>query len=380
MTLTSGITAQAALPEHPANGVERGFVDTQAIVFSAKTLDGLAAGWRESRLLNVSVLRALLLLTQDDPARAEGGFDALEIAEAVGRVTGRNWVKGDTWDDTAEKVRNHWGNLVTKTWPTKEEGIRQHFLQLGLDVAPELSRDEGGGQGNPTRYRFRLVPLPGASDDEELDESPAPVSEPAARLSGSVPSGDEGVSYICEDVEDASWLARTFAQGFLLSGWRRQLLRAVLVVGILVVFLAVLIVPLTMVTKRSVSESANALISAGVFGYIFWSTLGTLLMLHRWRIALAPWWMQSVDDDRLVEWRCPPRHPEKSIKAVRYTAKCPLCGGKVVARSGGWKHVWSLVGRCEEAPAAHVFSFDHVRREGLPLLRSMTGETRQPRL
>lgn len=354
-------------------------MDTQAIVFAAKCLDDLAAGWRESRLLNVSVLRALTLLTQRHPERAEGGFDPLEIGEAVGTVTGRNWIKGDTWDDTAEKVRTHWGNLVTKTWPTKEEGVRQRFLQLGLDVAPELSRDEGGGQGNPTRYCFRLVPLPKASDGEEQDESPAPVSEPAARVLGSVSCGDEGVSYICEDVEDASWLARSFAQGFLLSGWRRHALRSVFIAGILVVFLAVLIVPLTMVTKRSMSESANALISAAVFGYAFWSTLGTLLMLHQWRIALAPWWMQSVDDDRLVEWRCPPRHPEKSIKAVRYTAKCPLCGGKVVARSGGLKHVWSLVGRCEEAPTAHVFSFDHVRREGLPLMRSMMSETRQPR-
>jgi hypothetical protein len=368
MTVTSGITAQAALPEHPGNGVERGFVDTQAIVFAAKCLDDLAAGWRESRLLNVSVLRALMLLTQRHPERAEGGFDPLEIGEAVGTVTGRNWIKGDTWDDTAEKVRTHWGNLVTKTWPTKAEGIRQRFLQLGLDVAPELSRDEGGGQGNPTRYCFRLVPLTKASDGEEQDESPAPVSEPAVRLPGSVSGGDEGVNYICEDVEDASWLARIFAQGFLLSGWRRHALRGVFIAGILVVFLALLIVPFTMVTKRSISESANALISAAVFGYAFWSTLGTLLMLHQWRIALAPWWMQSVDDDRLVEWRWPPRHPEKSIKAVRYTAKCTLCGGKVVARSGGLKHAWSLVGRCEEAPAAHVFSFDHVRREGLRLM------------
>jgi hypothetical protein len=79
---------------------------------------------------------------------------------------------------------------------------------------------------------------------------------------------------------------------------------------------------------------------------------------------MAPWWMQSVDDDRLIEWRSPPRFSDKSIKAVRYTAPCPLCEGKVVARSGGPRYLWGLVGRCDEAPSAHVFTFDHVLREG----------------
>ena len=70
MTVTSRITAQTALPEHPDNGVERGFVDTQVIVLAAKRLDELAAGWRESRLLNVAVFRAMLLLTRSEPERA----------------------------------------------------------------------------------------------------------------------------------------------------------------------------------------------------------------------------------------------------------------------------------------------------------------------
>lgn len=369
MTVTSRITAQAALPEHPDNGVERGFVDTQAIVLAAKRLDELAAGWRESRLLNVAVLRALLLLTRRAPERADSGFDALEVAEAVGTVIGRPWVVGADWDDSADKVRQHWLNLVSKTWPTKEEGVRQHFQQLGLDFVPELSREEGGGQGNPTRYRFRLVTLPVAAVGEGQESVPTSAAEQPAQFSvGGVAGGDERVSYICEDVEDASWLARSFAEGFFLSGWRRHALRSVFIVGILAVWLSVLLVALMMIARRPLTESMNAVIAAAVFGYAFWSTLGTLLMLHQWRIALAPWWMQSVDDDRLVEWRCPPRHTDKSIKAVRYTAKCPLCGGKVVARSGGFMLPWKLVGRCEEAPAAHVFSFDHVRREGVRLM------------
>ncbi|MBV2205201.1 MAG: hypothetical protein KUL87_07255 [Pseudomonas sp.] len=365
MTVTSRITAQAALPEHPDNGVERGFVDTQAIVFAARRLDELASRWPESRYLNVAVLRALLSLVQRDPERAQVGFDAWEVAAAIRDEYVRGWAASDLREEVAAKVREHWQKLTGQTWPKKEEGVRQHLQDAGIEFIPVLYRDEGGGQGNPTRYCFALQSF--EAEDLRVDERSAfeQADCQVSDVSASASPARQQISYICEDVEDASWLARTFAQGFQLAGWRRHAFRGVLLVGILIVGLTALLVPLTVFVSKSVSGIANAAFAAVVFGYVFWATLGTLLMLHRWRVALAPWWMQSVDDDRLVEWRCPPRHPVKSIKAVRYTAECPLCGGKVVARSGGLMHAWAIVGRCEEAPAAHVFSFDHVRREGV---------------
>lgn len=183
-----------------------------------------------------------------------------------------------------------------------------------------------------------------------------------------MPADGQMISYICEDVEDTSLLIRSFALGFGLSGWRRFVLRTVLIVGLLIALLPFLFVALTMLVKRPLAETMNMLIGAMTIGCAFWVTLGILLMLHRWRIALAPWWMQSASDDRLLEWRCPPRYPGKSIKVVRYTARCPLCDGKIVARGGGLMQPWKIVGRCEEAPEAHVFSFDHVLREGVRLL------------
>jgi hypothetical protein len=76
--------------------------------------------------------------------------------------------------------------------------------------------------------------------------------------------------------------------------------------------------------------------------------------------VIAPWWMQSVDEDHLLEGRSPPRNSDKSIKAVRYVAKCPLCGGKVLATKGRLEFFGRIVGRCEEAPVEHAFSFDRI--------------------
>lgn len=373
MTVTSPITAQSALPEHPENGVERGFVDAQPIVLAAKQIEKAAEKWDESKLLNVSILRALLRLACRHPEKASSGFNAMEIAEEVGAVIGRQWPENQlpgeaNWEDTAGKVRQHWQTLTSKTWTKKKEGIRQHLQDVGINFMPELSRHEGGGTGNPTRYCFTMQPLD--AQDRRLDQQGTfeRVDDETSDRSASTPTDHQKISYVCEDVEDASRFIRIFAQDFGLSGWRRYALSSVLIVGILIVSFSFLFVVLTMVVKRPVTESMDALIAATIIGYAFWATLGTLLMLHRWRIALAPWWMQSAYDDRLIEWRCPPRYPGKSIKAVRYTARCPLCGGKITACAGGFIQPWKLVGRCEETPTAHVFSFDHVRREGFRLM------------
>lgn len=365
MTLTGRITARSESPEHPVNGVETGFSESQGVVKAAIVLERCAASWRECRRLDVALLRALAALMSRSPTQGLVGFDSREIAEEIGRVLGRKWGAGDSNEAISDKVRINWNRLSGETWGKKIEGVLQEFEQWGLPFEPVLDRVEGGGTGNPTRYRLTMRPLQaeGAARAESSHRAPREELAAAPPASTGRPL-DARISYICEDVEDASWLARSFAKGFQLEGWRRQVLRAVVVFGLLVVAAAWILVAVALVGTSSLSDLAYAALAAVIYAYAFWSMLGHLLMLHSWRIALAPWWMQSADDDRLIEWRCPPRYEAKSIKAVRYTAKCPLCGGKVVARSGGVRRAWALVGRCEEAPDAHVFSFDHVLREG----------------
>lgn len=336
----------------------------QDIDAKAEFLGALAAGWREAGRLDVVVLRALIALVARSPLNNEAGFDPWEVADEMGRILGRKWGAGDSRETIAGKVRDHWQRLASETWSRKSEGIGQAFAKKGFATVPELDRIEGGGQGNPTRYRLRWVCAQQKDSAPHLGHEVADAAPEVKRRAEPVPASIAQVEYICEDVEEASWLARAFADGVRIVGWRRRVLQVLFIGGLLIVALSIMLVALTMVGKRSLADSTYAAIGAGVCAYGFWSTLGHLLMLHRWRIALAPWWMQSVDDDRLIEWRCPPRFADKSIKAVRYTATCPLCGSRVIARSGGFRYSWVLMGRCEEAPAAHVFTFDHVLREG----------------
>ena len=54
----------------------------------------------------------------------------------------------------------------------------------------------------------------------------------------------------------------------------------------------------------------------------------------------------------------------KWIRLVRYTADCPLCGGKIELASGRPEHKLPLVGRCTESPHYHVFTFDRMLCRG----------------
>lgn len=218
-----------------------------------------------------------------------------------------------------------------------------------------LQKAEGGGTGNPTLYRIdwaaaNVAPvLPSPNDADALQAS-----------------SQKAVRYVCEDIAEANPFARIFTRGFQLKGWRRQLY--IVALGAPLLFLWLLIVQVIFGVTLSATVGGKTVLtsllsSAVIFGAVM-VTVGPMYQLGVDRIVIAPWWMQSVDNDRLLERRAPLRHAEKSIKAVRYVAKCPLCGGKVSATKGRLEFFGRIVGRCEEAPVEHVFTFDHITRDG----------------
>jgi hypothetical protein len=56
-----------------------------------------------------------------------------------------------------------------------------------------------------------------------------------------------------------------------------------------------------------------------------------------------------------------------TIRLVRYSSCCPVCGASVSVEKGEPDFPRRLVGRCAESPREHVFSFDRVTRKGKAL-------------
>ena len=333
------------------NRDETGFDPVQGFAF----LESIALNWREHNRLDVLVFRALAQLSMRNPMQASSGFSSFDIAQMVGEIRGTDWSSQDDKDKASDDVRKYWARLL-ETWVTKEEGIHQGLLDHGFARVPVLDKTKGGGTGRVSLYRIDWI---------EPDAAP-PVPAAALPVSG---SDAKALRYVCEDISDAGWLARVFARGYPLYGWRRWSMVACVAVPLLAT-LGSFIVALLGVIQWNRLGTPVVLQSAAAFLIALaatWIVVGPILQVVARRIVVAPWWMQDDEDSRLLEHRSSPRYSDTSIKAVRYTSSCPICGGHVVAKSGGFEFWGRVVGRCKHAPVEHVFSFDHVTRSGKPL-------------
>ena len=106
---------------------------------------------------------------------------------------------------------------------------------------------------------------------------------------------------------------------------------------------------------------------------LFWYQLDWVTKQQKRRVMLGPFWLRifssfadivvELPSRPGVEWRLP-------LHVVRYVADCPICGVEGAGRSsvrltsGGKEFFGRIVGRCRYAPQEHVWSFDHIAREG----------------
>ncbi|MCP1675685.1 hypothetical protein J2T57_002835 [Natronocella acetinitrilica] len=336
-------SAESVRQEQGNNRVETGITREQRA--AELTLEA-SKRWPENTLA-VVLLQALCRLTVARPDATEG-FTSIDLCEEVDRQARRSWLA----DDPSKTVRIYWKKL-TKLWEQKLEGLRQRSSDAALDGFPDLDRQEGGGTGNPTRYRLIVRPFP---DQSTADSgAPSPVNQEAA-----------DIVYICEDLSNPALLARLFHKGLVFHGWRRA---AVLTLVAAAMLFSVLLVILLLLTVQF-SELRAILVMAAAIAVILWAiwaSLGPIVRLPDNRVVIAPWWMQSVHDDRLLVWWKDAPNAPRMIKAARYTAGCPRCGGAVAAKSGRIEFWGRIVGRCEEAPEEHVYTFDHITRKGIRL-------------
>jgi len=335
--------------EHLTNGVGTEFLHTREVDLIEKNIDS----WSVKDRLDCLLLRALLQLSKNKPELVKNGFSAWDLVESVSAIRERQWSSPKDKERMSDDVRRLWNKLET-LWKSKSEGIRQTLLDSECEHFPQFKRVEGGGTGRSTKYFIEWCKLvtPQATNYQVIQE-PKQQNTPL------------GIRYICEDIKDPGFLARIFAEGFLLRGWRRSAYIAVLLAPVLIMVVIVLSFVLNIVFYDSLTKNQmGSFLTNSLAFFTIAITVYPMLSLKSKGILLAPWWMQSDDGARLLEFRKPPRFPEITIKAVSYSATCPICGAKVIAKSGGLEFFGRLIGRCDDAPVEHIFSFDHISRQG----------------
>ncbi|MHA6825706.1 hypothetical protein ACQUJV_05730 [Ralstonia pseudosolanacearum] len=249
-----------------------------------------------------------------------------------------------------------WSNLE-KRLEEWETGIHDSARQASLSIYAWPRKIAGaGGAGNNSTYDIEFLTLP-ASD-----------AEPATLEPG-------GIAYVRDlTLRPAFWVRPLMQTGFALKGWRRV---AFLLYGVggIVVFGTLLILLWLALTTQSArirpGDIVSLILSAALVGWLGYELLSPFWRLVDLRIIMAPDVLLSfreqnvqleaakepVDDGQQV----------RIIRLVRYSGRCPKCGETVHLHDGRKEFPGRLIGKCDEHPAEHVYSFDRFRKTGGPL-------------
>lgn len=102
-----------------------------------------------------------------------------------------------------------------------------------------------------------------------------------------------------------------------------------------------------------------------------------LYMLPYHRVVKAPMFFANINVDNADIEMYRNKDKLNIARITEFNAICPICSGLIELANGKPDQKLPLVGRCREAPHAHVYSFDRMTMKGyfLGVPRYLTGET-----
>ena len=143
------------------------------------------------------------------------------------------------------------------------------------------------------------------------------------------------------------------------------LLMAVFVFDVLIAIYAFLVL-LLLDDLPTVSLWQAILFSAMIpFAYISWRYFFMpLYLLPYHRVIKAPMFFANVNVDNADIEMYRDADRLNVARVTEFTATCPICSGTIILAQGKPDQKPPLVGRCKEAPHAHVYSFDRMTMKG----------------
>lgn len=260
-------------------------------------------------------------------------------------------------DDPASPLR---GAEVDRWWQARAEHIRQACVAQRCQWEPRLIVRTGGGRHLPTVYAFELI----AIGDRDLDVGPA--DEPSSAL----PRG--GLQYRIDPVTPAWWFRVVIgSRPFAVNSWRGYVLLGSAALNFALIGLIWLGIYIDWSRGRPLTSADLALCAiALVVSAVLWATTRPvrLLPMHRVTIANEAFISFGTMHGQLRTMReGRSKLARRVFSLVRHWGVCPACAAEVDLAEGGAAFPDRLVGRCNDAPLEHVFSFDPVRLVGAPL-------------
>ena len=172
------------------------------------------------------------------------------------------------------------------------------------------------------------------------------------------------------DVKPSLFTKLFFSQGELkmlsVRGVSLMLLLMAIFVSDILIGIYAFLVLLLLDDLPTVSLWQAILFSAMIpFAYTSWRYFFMpLYLLPYHRVIKAPMFFANVNVDNADIEMYRDENRLNIARVTEFTATCPICSGTIILAQGKPDQRPPLVGRCKEAPHAHVYSFDRMTMKG----------------
>ena len=246
---------------------------------------------------------------------------------------------------------------------------KREFIDLGYKPISVTSAS-GGGSKNKTLIWMDIEVI--ESDDvaqEQIDESAAVETDEELEDTEDVSS----ITYERKATSDIklSLLVRLFfKKGELkmlsVSGISlMSLLMLSALLDIVIVIYSILVLLLLSDLPNFKLWQAMVFVVFIPFAYLNWRYfLMPLQSLPQHRVIKAPMFFANINDDNADIEMYRNKDKLNIARITEFTAVCPICSGVIELANGKPDQNPPLVGRCKEAPHAHVYSFDRMTMKG----------------
>jgi len=243
-----------------------------------------------------------------------------------------------------------WKEIEVRYYPEIEARLIELARQAGLGFYPVLEKDDG----KPAFYRLAAKEVPASEDVSATNEEAVPAGTVIYKRDLTLKLSLLG-KLVFED--DLRWTA---SKRWSFLTWQLSFF----IVAAILVILAWLVLwhRTTPLTGQDVVLLAVA-IGIPVWAY---KHFNGIFLLFDQRIMLASEWFLSWKEVGATVEINRSKGPDapSTIHVHRYSAECPICGWMVKLDKGEPDFPGRIVGRCEENPREHVFSFDRSSKQG----------------
>ena len=303
---------------------------------------------------NSQLYQVLRFLAENTLSRLAEGKDArfnyYNIREGVTR---------EKEGDASAWFSRHWKSLNGDFRQRCEEGMQKFAADQGITVYPWVEKHESdGGAGNQALISLVALPIPAISTSNDTCSD----------------ASSYDITYIPAEKLKLSWWARwLFDENQVADGWRKWLL--IWPTLLYVVFTAVVSVFLIFVLSRSehpvTTSDLAALVIIALFNWPAYRSMQQFIRLVDDRIIMASDSMVGFREFgaclELFRINARAVGSPKKARMIKYAAQCPVCAAQILLDAGEPDFPRRIVGRCQESPREHVFSFDRVTRGGYRL-------------